>query len=114
MVHFSGKPRRSGPCRSITGAKPSTTSRSCGRNGCRPWRELRDESTSHFYRDGQGKGNCPLPLHPIPKNKTWSFTQKSGHTRIGIFLRSDFSEFLTSYLTHAQIEAELRSELSMT
>ncbi len=29
---------------------------------------------------GRGKGNCPLPRHPIPKNKPRSFTQKSGHT----------------------------------
>jgi hypothetical protein len=27
-----------------------------------------------------GRDNNPLPLHPIPKNKTRSFTQKSGHT----------------------------------
>ncbi len=26
---------------------------------------------------GRGRGIYPLPLHPIPKNKTWSFTQKS-------------------------------------
>ena len=25
----------------------------------------------------QGKGPYPLPLHPIPKNKTWSFKQKT-------------------------------------
>jgi len=29
---------------------------------------------------GRGRGNDPLPLHPIPKNKTRAFTQKSGHT----------------------------------
>src|SRR5215469_8529501 len=32
---------------------------------------------SHFGGALQGD---PLPLHPIPKNKTRSFTQKSGHT----------------------------------
>jgi hypothetical protein len=26
------------------------------------------------------QGKERLPLHPIPKTKTWSFTQKTGHT----------------------------------
>jgi putative transposase len=30
---------------------------------------------SHFW--GALQGNCPLPLHPIPKNNTWPFTQKN-------------------------------------
>lgn len=40
---------------------------------------------SSFYVETQGKGKCPLPLQPIPKNnrnpknKAWSFTQKIGH-----------------------------------
>jgi putative transposase len=50
------------------------------RNGCRPWRELRNERASRFYRDGLGKGKCPLPECPIPETNTWSFTQNSGHT----------------------------------
>src|SRR5712691_9425377 len=42
-----------------------------------------------FYAEKQGKGKCPLPLQPIPKNnrkpknKAWSFTQKTGHNRNG-------------------------------
>ena len=28
---------------------------------------------------GRGKG-ARLPLRPIPKTKTWSYTQKTGHT----------------------------------
>ncbi|MGH9545371.1 MAG: hypothetical protein ACRD23_09165, partial [Terriglobales bacterium] len=42
--------------------------------------ELRNERASHFYRDELGKENCTPSPGPIPKNKTWSFTQKSGHT----------------------------------
>ena len=29
---------------------------------------------------GQGAGVCTPSPDPIPKNKTWPFTQKSGHT----------------------------------
>ena len=49
------------------------------------WREALNHFTilwpeqmraSHLYSDGPAKGNCPLPRHPISKNKTWSLTQK--------------------------------------
>jgi hypothetical protein len=39
---------------------------------------LRNDNAERFYIDGQGKGH-PSPA-PHPKNKTWPFTQKSGHT----------------------------------
>jgi len=39
----------------------------CGRNGCRPWREFRNDNLERYYIDGQGKDT--LPLHPIPKTK---------------------------------------------
>jgi len=39
----------------------------CGRNGCRPWKELRNDNAQGFYIDGRGRDT--LPLHPIPKTK---------------------------------------------
>jgi DNA-binding NarL/FixJ family response regulator len=37
-------------------------------------------NASHLIPQAEALGNCPLPRHPIPKNKIRSFTQKSGHT----------------------------------
>jgi hypothetical protein len=33
------------------------------------WREVHDERASHFYRDGLGKGNYPLPQRPHPQKQ---------------------------------------------
>jgi len=44
---------------------------------------LPGDNTYASTQMGRGRGNDPLPLHPIPKNKTWPFTQKNGHTCCG-------------------------------
>src|SRR4029077_9984547 len=81
--------RRSGPCRSITGGKRSTTSQFCGRNECRLWRELRNERASHFDRDGQGKRNGPLPQHPIPKKQNLvAYTKVWTHLKSPMLIRT--------------------------
>ena len=62
------------------GAKHRTPSRFCGRNGSRRWREITQWTRIPLLRRWAGEGELPLPWRPIPKNKTWSFTQKSGRT----------------------------------
>ena len=39
--------------------------------------KARNVSTEMGRGRGNYQGNYPLPLHPIPKNKTWAFTQKN-------------------------------------
>jgi hypothetical protein len=48
---------------------------------------------------GKRRGNDPLPLHPIPKNKTWPFTQKNRHTFPGC-TRSSSAVSLPSPFVH--------------
>jgi len=41
------------------------------------WTGWRHEPAKSYYIDERGKRRCPFPRAPIPKNKTWSFTQKN-------------------------------------
>ena len=48
-----------------------------------PYNDFAANGNNPLNSVSQPKGalQLPLPRHPIPKNKTWPFTQKSGHTR---------------------------------